>query len=303
MPPSFRPSRRPLRRRRQILLSLHRDARATAARCSLALLGALCGAPHAWSQTATSPAAPDTAPAVAPGTAPVQSNAPDSPAKWQIELGAGASFASGNSETSSFNFSGEARRKSFSDLWILRGQALYTKDRETTTAERFGAGTRYDTDLSERWFAFGQADWLRDIPANLARRLSLSVGNGYHIIRGDERSWDVFGGLGYTADRYDKATVVKDELRSEYSRPELVLGEESRHRLTDTTSLRQKATLFPNLRAAGDYRAEFEGGLAVAMTKAMSLTATLTVRYDSDPGLNIKKTDTLFVTGISVKLD
>ena len=55
-------------------------------------------------------------------------------------------------------------------------------------------------------------------------------------------------------------------------------------------------------RRGGGYRGVFDSGLSVAMTNVLSLTAGLNYRYNSDPGPGLKESDTLFVTGIPVKL-
>ena len=47
----------------------------------------------------------------------------------------------------------------------------------------------------------------------------------------------------------------------------------------------------------------FDSQVSVAMTKSLNLTAGLSVRYNSDPGLNLKKTDTALVTGVSWRFD
>ena len=44
-------------------------------------------------------------------------------------------------------------------------------------------------------------------------------------------------------------------------------------------------------------------GVSVAMTKRLSLTATVSHRYDSDPGPGLKKSDVLFITGVSFRID
>lgn len=44
-------------------------------------------------------------------------------------------------------------------------------------------------------------------------------------------------------------------------------------------------------------------GRHVVKTDTLSLTAGLNDRYGNDPGAGLKNGDTLFVTGISVKLD
>ena len=85
------------------------------------------------------------------------------------------------------------------------------------------------------------------------------------------------------------------------SSPELILGEESTHRLTETTSFRQRLVLFPNLRDTGEYRAIFDAGLAVAMNKTMNLTLSFQDRYDSLATSPAKQNDTLFIAGVNVK--
>jgi putative salt-induced outer membrane protein len=70
-----------------------------------------------------------------------------------------------------------------------------------------------------------------------------------------------------------------------------------------TTSLRQKLTLYPDLRERSKYRAVLDTGLTVAMTQRINLSAGLSYRYDSDPGVGIEKGDLTFVTGISMRID
>lgn len=235
--------------------------------------------------------------------APQPEPAPIAAPTWQIEFNAGATVATGNTETGSLTLSGEARRRSTHAAWLLRGQAQYARDAQSTTADRYTLGSRYDVDFSARRFGFGQIDWLRDIPANLQQRVSTSVGSGYYFVRNSSHSWDMLIGLGYTLDQLEQADRLDGELRTRYDRPELVLGEESSHKLTATTTLRQKLSVYANLRDSGRARSELDSGLSVAITKTMSLTVSLNLRYNSAPGAGVKKTDALFVTGISVKLD
>lgn len=223
--------------------------------------------------------------------------------RWRHLFGAGASLSTGNSETSSFNFNADSVRASSIDKWSFTGRAQYAKVSGETSSERFGAGTQYDRDFSPQWFGFGRLEFLRDRPANLSLRSFVGTGVGYHLFRDDTGFWDVSTGVGYTNDRFTKPTDVSGRLRSRYGRAELLLAEESSHRLTDTTKLRQKLTVLPNLEDMGTYRAEFDTAISVAMTEKLSLTAGLTYRYNSDPGEGLKRGDALFVTGVSLRLD
>lgn len=50
-------------------------------------------------------------------------------------------------------------------------------------------------------------------------------------------------------------------------------------------------------------RTVFEAELSAAMTRQPAPTASLSHRFDSQPGAGLKKNDTLFVTGVSLRFD
>jgi putative salt-induced outer membrane protein len=223
--------------------------------------------------------------------------------QWRYAFGAGASRSSGNSNVASLNITGEAVRATGVDKLLFAGRGVYARTEGITTTENTQLGTQYNRDLSSEWFAFGRADALRDRPANIASRFSVHGGPGWHLIRGERLSWDISAGVGYTQDRYITPAEVGGAMRSEYGHTELVLAEESTHKWWDSTDFRQKLQFFPNLKKSGEYRAAFDANIAVAMNAALSLTAGLSYRYDSDPGVGHGPRDLLFVTGVSVKLD
>lgn len=240
----------------------------------------------------------------APGLALAQAQAtikPDS--QFRYAFGAGASYASGNTDAASVNLSGDGVRATADSKWQFGGKALWARNDGTTTADNLALGTQYDQDITPLWFGFGKADALRDKPANVSLRASLFGGVGRHVIRRDGLTFDVSAGLGYTQDRYFDAADVNGALRTRYGRAEALFAEESKHQFTPTTSFHQKLSLYPALRSGGGYRGVFDSGLSVAMTNTLSLTAGLSYRYNSQPGAGLEKGDTLFVTGVSVKLD
>jgi putative salt-induced outer membrane protein len=172
---------------------------------------------------------------------------------------------------------------------------------------------RRDTNIGPRWYGFGELDGLRDRPANLRLRLGTSLGVGFHVMQRERTTFDVFTGLGYLDNRYYQAVVIADQQRDRYAHAEYLLGEESRHRLTDTTSFNQKLTLFQNLNDRGRYRAVLDAGLSVAIDNRFSLNASVAWRYTSDPGESVPglvvpgvgtaRRDFLFVTGLTLKFD
>lgn len=223
--------------------------------------------------------------------------------KWRHAVGLGLSYASGNSKSTTLTVNADGVRQTRQDKWSWYGKALRARSDGETTGDQIGLGSRYDRDIDERRFGFGQVDFLRDRPANLLRRGSIAGGLGYHVFKTDTLSWDVFGGLGYTYDSYVTATEIGGHNRSHWGYAELLLGEESNHQVSDTTTFRQRLVVYPNVSDSGEYRAQFDAGLAVAMTERMNLTATLAWRHQSDPGSGLEKSDLLFVMGISAKLE
>ncbi len=221
---------------------------------------------------------------------------------WRWELGLGASVSSGNTESTSGTFNADGVRISSHGKWTLNGRVLYAKDANGTTAEQLAADSRYDHNLTTRVFMFSQVGGLRDRPANLDLRVTAGGGAGYHVIETQQTIFDVTAGLGYAQDRYSQPTVVDDETRTSLGRFEMLLGENSTHRLTDNTTFKQQLALSPALDGSG-LRAEWKAGLAVAMTAKLKLSVNASMRYNSDPGTGLKTTDTLVVTGVQLTLD
>jgi putative salt-induced outer membrane protein len=223
--------------------------------------------------------------------------------QMRASIGLGASNASGNTRATNLSLNADAVKATNQDKVSLYGNAQYAKNNGATTGEQFRLGGRYDYNLGPALFAFGGLDLDRNKFANLKLRSQLSGGLGYHALKTPTTTWDLFGGLGYTADKYITGALIDGRNRTSYSYMSLVLAEESTHKLSDSTSAKQRLTVVPNLKNRGEYRANWDAGLAVAMSKAMNLNVGFSVARNSEPGPGRKATDTLLTTGISVKFD
>ena len=221
---------------------------------------------------------------------------------WRQILGAGASFASGNSNINSFNLHYDLARQTQHHTVALRAQALYNTSNHKTSAHNNTLEFNGKRNLSERHYIFANTSWYRDRIANLSHRLAAAVGRGYQVTTTPNDDWSVFAGLGYSEDRYTVPTIVADQLRTRYGRTELTLGTESHHQLTDTTTAHQRLVFYPALNRNHDRRAELQADLSVSITRQLALTAAAELRYNSDPGTNIYKMDRRFITGVSWKL-
>jgi len=223
--------------------------------------------------------------------------------QFRYALGAGASFASGNTDATSINVNLDMVRSTTDSKLQIGAKALRSTSNGEKNAENEAAGAQYDHDFTPEWFSLVKADLLRDRFANISGQGSLFGGVGRHLVKSDDLTFDVSTGLGYTYDKYVVPADVAGQIRSSYGRAEALFAEESTHKFTPTTTFHQKLSLYPALQSGGGYRGIFDSGLSVAMTPTLSLTAGFNYRYNSEPGDGVKPNDALFVTGIVVKID
>lgn len=221
---------------------------------------------------------------------------------WRGSLGLSASLSAGNAESANFSAKLDATRASPDNKWSLYGTSLYGKRRVDTgdekTADNFRLGTRYDQDLTPTVFGFGLAEAESDRLADLDYRATLGGGVGYHLFRTPENTFDVFVGLAGTRTRYDPDLSTPP---SSGDTVEMLLGEESSHRVTETVSLKQKLTIYPSVDSSGAYRSVFDASLIVGLNSRLSLQVGLQNKFTSDVPDGVKKSDTLLLTGLNVR--
>jgi putative salt-induced outer membrane protein YdiY len=233
-------------------------------------------------------------------------NAQDPPpidGRWHTLLGAGLTYASGNTNAATLTAKADAVRATEDDKWTLYGEALRARTDDVTTGNRIRLSGRYDWNLTQHVFTLASLDLERDTLAELSRRTTVNGGLGYKLIDRDELRTSVFGGLGYTEDRYLAPQEVDGETRMRFGRPTALLGEESAHKFSASTSASQRLVVNADLKETREYRAQWDASLGVAMTSTINLTVGLSVRYDSARGNGVKATDTLFTTGIAMKFE
>lgn len=223
--------------------------------------------------------------------------------RWRAAFGLGASLSSGNSRAGNLSLTADAVRATPANKISLYGKANYAKTDDAPSEEQLRLGGRYDHNFAQSWFTYVSGELEHNTPANLDLRSQLGAGLGYHVLRGEAHSFDMFSGLSYAEDRYIGPTLIDDRIRRRFGYPSLMLGEESTHKLSPTAHFKQRLTLLPNLESRGEFRANLDAGLAVAINKTINLNVGLAVAHNSEPGPGRKSTDALLTTGVSVTFD
>lgn len=209
----------------------------------------------------------------------------------------GAAFSSGAVSNTTISGVFDTARKTNDDKLSFYGVA----SRGTTkidgvsgtavTNDLYRLGGRYDRDLNKQVFGFVSGELERNGVTDLDLRSAIYVGAGYHVIAAPTTTFDVFGGVGYNRSKYAFDTV---------SGTELVLGEESAHKLSETATFKQRLAVYPGFKSENGYRATFDAGLAVAMGAGWTMNVGASARYASKIYI-AKKTETLLTVGLGYK--
>ena len=226
--------------------------------------------------------------------------------QWRGAGGAALSMTSGNSSTSALALNGDMARATIEDKITLGANTNYGRSKNaagisSTTANKWSAAGEYDYNLSPAVFVFGKLGLEGDGVIDLSLRTTLAAGLGYKLIDTKELSFNVFGGVGYSTDKYSATQNIGGVKGTSFSRSSLFLGEESQHQLSASTTFKQRLELYPGLSGDKAKIIKFTAGLGVAMSSTLNLSVGLTDNYNSLPAAGNKKNDLGLFTGINVK--
>ena len=119
---------------------------------------------------------------------------------WGGLVDTGLAIARGNTETLTYNLSSKAARTTAKDKMSFYVLSLYSRNSATgtavTTASLVSGGTRYDFNISDKYFAFGQLDLLHDRFQELDLRVAPAGGVGIHAIKTPNTTLDLNAGGG-----------------------------------------------------------------------------------------------------------
>jgi putative salt-induced outer membrane protein len=227
-------------------------------------------------------------------TATLAQDKPDG--QWHGSVNLGASFASAAVTNTSISLSADTARKTNDDKLSFYGLAQRGDTKalgiKAVTTDLYRFGTKYDRDFNKQLFGFVGAELEKNGVIDLSLRSSLNAGLGYHVIAAPTTTFDVFSGLGYNRYKFKDADSK--------SSGEFLVGEESSHKLSDTTTLKQKGVIYKAFDSDLGYRATWDSTLGVAMGGGWNMNLTGSLRY-ANKVFVAKKTETLVTVGLGYK--
>jgi putative salt-induced outer membrane protein len=208
---------------------------------------------------------------------------PQALAQWKGKGEAGAVIARGNSDADTVNLKLEMAKEL--DRWKhgFGIQALRATNDSDKTAERYAAFWQSDYKLDDRTYLLGGLRYEDDRFSGFDYQASATTGIGRKFIDTETTKFSGQAGVGYKRLEYALTGLVESEA--------IFAGElKLEHALTETTKIIDKFVVevgSSNTFAANDL------ALQVKMSDSFSLAAGIGVRYNSDPPLGLKTTDTI----------
>lgn len=211
----------------------------------------------------------------------------------------GLALSRGNASTTTFNTVANLNRITANDKVTLRFAQIYASNSTlgpgVATAQAVRGGVGYQRNISKKWFVNAFNDYEFDRFQLLDLRFVLGSGVGYQAIK-NERTLLTFGGGG----AYNREKFASDGTRAAFTRSsaEAYFNQEFTHKLNSRLNIFERFAFFPNLSNTGEYRLQFDSGLAAALYKSLSLQIAFSDRYLSNPPVGRKRNDTLLTTGV-----
>ncbi len=146
---------------------------------------------------------------------------------------------------------------------------------EEVTAENYFVRSRYDRDITDRFFWFVGSGWDRNTFAGIENRYTGVGGIGNIWYESDVSSFRTDYGITYT---YQDNVEGKDE-----DFGGLRIGWDYWRQLTGNTRFDSVLFLDENLNEGSDFRTDFTNSLAVSMSENLALKASYQLLFDNEP--------------------
>jgi putative salt-induced outer membrane protein len=232
---------------------------------------------------------------------------------WGGLFDTGLALTRGNSSTVTYTLAAKAIRETPRDKLTLYSNYIYGSDSSTsptlTTANSLAAGARFDYNLTPRFFLFGIGDFQTNELQHLDLRAVFGGGAGYHIIKSERTTFDVFGGFTYERDNFGAYTLVDGTTIPPTITPiaatmsnsaSVVVGEELDSHINKRTLFTERYSIYPNITNTGDFRSQFDLTIATKLKNWLSWQATFSDQYINFPPPGLKGNDILLSTGLRV---
>ena len=211
-------------------------------------------------------------------------------------LGAGLSLTGGNTDTTSFNISGELKYDpKTKNVMLFDGLYLRASANNEDTTDRLSLNFRDEYSFSDRVLAYGALGYLRDPFKDITYLLNPNGGIGFKAVKSDRAALTLTAGAGSVWEKNPGLDVQ--------SSATLNAGENFSYKLSAGSKITQGFGALWKTEDFSDALYKFNIALVTSITKRAELKLEFLDEYKNvvpDPG--IKKNDTAFIVSFLYKI-
>ena len=211
-------------------------------------------------------------------------------------VAAGFNFTRGNSDTSQFNASLDLKYDPRTkDVWKADAFYILNSESGTTTVDRTSAHVRDEHTFSGRWYAFGDAQYLKDQFKQIDYLISPTVGVGVRLVKTSTRELLAELGAG--------AVFEKDDPGERTSSGALRAGQSYDWKISDSAVLTEHAFGLWKTSDFADAYYHLDIGVGAAINDHFELKVALIDEYkQKPPDPTVKRNDVAGIVSIGYKL-
>lgn len=212
--------------------------------------------------------------------------------EWKIRAEASYVRTTGNTDTQTLGAKIDASREGQPNRYYAKGQGLFAEDDGDQTASRWLAQGRYERTITERFFGFLAATYLRDKFGGYEYRVTVGPGVGYDFLTGPAHKLKGLLGVLWAYDKFE------EEGSDSYA-----VGDASLDygwQIRENLKFQQFVGYQQSMEDSSVYFAKSETGFEVKATDRISLGLRYTVTYQNEPPADADETDTVFLTSLIV---
>lgn len=216
---------------------------------------------------------------------------------WAGEASLTGSQTTGNTETTDVGLGLKLAKDG--DIWRhkFNASADYGRAAGSTNKQRFVLGYQIDRDISERLYAYANADYFNDDFGAFEDGYFLGTGLGYEVILPAPIGWNLEGGLGFRSQTPQSIVGVAAETTEELAAR---VGSDFDWTLNDNVSLYNDSEL---IYSKSDTNIWNEFGLTATLTGRLAARASFRVDHHTDVPVGREKTDTITRFGLVYTMD
>lgn len=211
---------------------------------------------------------------------------------WSGEASLTGSQTTGNTETTDVGLGLKLAKDG--DVWRhkFNASADYGRAAGSTNKQRFVLGYQIDRDISERLYAYANANYFNDDFGAFEDGYFLGTGLGYEVILPAPIGWNIEAGLGYRSQTAQSLAGIAGPTTNELAGR---LGSDFDWTLNDNVSLYNDSEL---VYSKSDTNIWNEFGLTATLTGRLAARASFRVDHHTDVPLGREKTDTIIRFGL-----